>query len=416
MNKENLECDEVRELLKIISEAPYVGICIFDDKQFFYANGVLEELIGYSFKELQNMSAPSLIDLGNYEKARYNLQRRLEGERFTTTYSGAGLKRKDGREIVVKLCIQTIRYRGKYAALASVVDITDIVEQEKRSKRLSQALEQTDDLLLITDLAGKMIFVNRTLIEKTGYSQAELIGKNTNIFKSGKHSKNFYKRLWDTLLEAKKYKNVLINRTKEGKLIYLDTIITPVLNESGTIESFVSTAKDITNELKTKKRLKKLATIDTLTKVANRYELDKKINYHLQLANRYNTSFAILMFDIDFFKNVNDTYGHYIGDVVLKKTVKLLLKNIREIDEIGRWGGEEFIIILSALGYEDALKKAEELRIIVENNLIEGKYKITTSVGVSLYQKNDTKDSIVSRADNALYKAKKRGRNCVVFE
>ncbi len=414
--EKDLALEEVQARLELVSEAPYVGLCIFNEERFFYANKVLQNMLGYSFEELNQITPIALIDKENEEEYKSNLSKRVEGNRFTTAYIDAKIKRKDAEEICVRLCVQTIDYRGEHAALASVVDITKIVAQEQRTKRLSQALEQTDDLLLITDVQGYIRSVNKRFLDKFGYEEQELIGQQPNILKSGKHSKRFYKRLWETLLSGKIYKNTLINKTKKGKFVYLETTITPVFDRSGEIESFVSTAKDITYQIKTKKRLKNLAMVDTLTKILNRYAIDKEINYHLLLAKRYETPFALLMLDIDYFKNINDTYGHYIGDVVLKKSVKLLKKNIRKIDKIGRWGGEEFIVILHSTSEDEAMKKAEKLRQIVEENLINKKYRITLSIGVSLFQKEDTRDSLINRADNALYEAKKRGRNCVVIQ
>ncbi len=411
--EKELELEELQYQLDLISEAPYVGICIFDDR-FLYVNHVLEDILDYSFEELQNIVPIDLLHLENKEEYICNLRKRISGDKFTTNYLDARLLRKDNKEIFVRLCIKTVKYRGKYRALASVIDITNIVAQEQKTKRLAQALEQTDDLLFMTDIEGKLIYANKQLIEKMGYSKEELIGQKTNIFKSGKHSRRFYKRLWTTILSGNKYSNLIINRTKAGKLIYLETTITPVFDKEGKLESFVSTSKDVTYQIKTKTRLKNLAMVDRLTKVLNRYAIDKEIDYYIAVAQRHDMPFSLLMLDIDYFKKINDTYGHYIGDVVLKSTSKLLSKNIRKIDKLGRWGGEEFIIILHATSQKRAAKKAQELRKLIENNLIDKKYKITASIGVTSYRQDDTKSSLFARVDDALYRAKEEGRNCVV--
>ena len=410
--EKELELEELQYQLELISEAPYVGICIFDDT-FLYVNHVLEDILGYSFEELKNIRPIDLLHLENKEEYRGNLGKRISGERFTTNYIDAKLLRKDEKEIFVRLCVKTVRYRGKFRALASVIDITNIVAQEQKTKRLAQALEQTDDLLLMTDVEGKIIYVNKRLVEKMGYTKEELIGQQTNIFKSGKHSRRFYKRLWDTILAAKKYNGLIVNRTKAGKRIYLETTITPVFDKEGSLESFVSTSKDVTYQIKTKKRLKNLAMVDTLTKVLNRYAIDKEIDYYISVAQRHSVPFSLIMLDIDYFKKINDTYGHYIGDVVLKNISKLLRKNIRKIDKLGRWGGEEFIIILHATTQRRAVQKAEELRKLIEKNIIDKKYKITASIGVTSYRQEERKNSLLTRVDDALYRAKEKGRNCV---
>ena len=411
--EKELELEELQYQLELISEAPYVGICIFDDT-FLYVNHVLEDILGYSFEELKNITPIDLLHLENKEEYMCNLHKRVSGDRFTTNYIDAKLLRKDEKEIFVRLCVKTVKYKGRYRALASVIDITNIVAQEQKTKRLAQALEQTDDLLLMTDVEGKIIYANKRLVEKMGYSKEELIGQQTSLFKSGKHSRRFYKRLWNTILSGKKYSNLIINRTKAGKLIYLETTVTPVFDKEGKLESFVSTSKDVSYQIKTKTRLKNLAMVDRLTKVLNRYAIDKEIDYYIAVAQRHDMPFSLLMLDIDYFKKINDTYGHYIGDVVLKNTSRLLSKNIRKIDKLGRWGGEEFIIILHATTQTRAVQKAEELRKLIEKNRVDEKYKITASIGVTSYRQEDTKNSLFTRVDDALYRAKEEGRNRVV--
>ncbi|QOP45092.1 diguanylate cyclase [Sulfurimonas paralvinellae] len=411
--EKELEMEELRYQLELFSEAPYVGICIFGEK-FLYANQVLEAILGYSFEELKEIAPIDLLHLENKEEYTCNLEKRLKGERFTTAYYDAKLLRKDNKEIFVRLCIKTVQYRGKYVALASVIDVTKMIEQEQKTKRLAQALEQTDDLLLMTDVEGRIIYVNNRVVQKLGYAKEELMGQKVNIFKSGKHSRRFYKRLWNTILSGEKYSNMIINRTKKGKLIYLETTITPVFDKENKIESFVSTSKDVSYQMKTKKRLKNLATIDTLTKVLNRYAIDKEIDYSISLAQRHELSFSILMLDIDHFKTINDQFGHYIGDVVLKAMTKVVQKNIRKVDKFGRWGGEEFIIILHGTSQKKALKKAQEVREFIQNNIIDDIYKITASIGVTSFKEEDTKASLLARVDEALYKAKEQGRNKVV--
>ena len=411
--EKELELEELQYQLELISEAPYVGICIFDDK-FLYVNQVLEDILGYSFEELKNITPIDLLHLEDKEEYICNLRRRISGDRFTTNYLDAKLLRKDNKVIFIRLCIKTVKYRGGYRAFASVIDITQIVAQQQKTKRLAQALEQTDNLLLMTDVQGKMIHVNKQLIDKTGYTKEELIGAKPSIFRSGKHTQRFYKRLWETILAENKYKNLIINRTKAGKLLYLETIITPVFDTDGQLESFVSTAQDVSYQVKNKKRLKKLAMIDTLTKTLNRYAIDKEIDYSISVAQRHGMQFSVLMIDIDYFKKINDSYGHYVGDVVLKSTSDVLRKNIRKIDKLGRWGGEEFIIIMHASQREEASNKAEELRQLIEKNYIKGEYNITVSIGVTSYDEDDTRSKLFARVDDALYRAKEEGRNRVV--
>ncbi|PHS37705.1 MAG: peptidase C56 [Sulfurovum sp.] len=163
------------------------------------------------------------------------------------------------------------------------------------------------------------------------------------------------------------------------------------------------------------KQLKVLAQTDYLTGLYNRAKINEVLNYELKYSKRYHTIFGVMMIDIDLFKQINDNYGHQLGDTVLCEFANLLKENSRETDTVGRWGGEEFFIIVENVDKDAILKLAEILRVVISNyafSII--KYK-TASFGVSIYQSNDDINTIVSRADAALYKAKKHGKNRVEF-
>jgi len=163
-------------------------------------------------------------------------------------------------------------------------------------------------------------------------------------------------------------------------------------------------------------KLEKMATTDQLTRLCNRLELDSIYRNELGKARRYNNEFSIIMIDLDYFKNVNDTYGHQVGDSVLKELSHILKSSVRSVDTVGRWGGEEFVIICGETNLNGALRLAEHIRVAVESfnfNIIK---KQTCSFGVSSYHENDTQETMIERADNALYCAKENGRNTVQAE
>ena len=156
-----------------------------------------------------------------------------------------------------------------------------------------------------------------------------------------------------------------------------------------------------------------LATMDKLTSIFNRYKIDMALEEQIEIAKRYNRPLSIIFFDIDHFKKVNDTYGHKMGDFVLIELAKLVSQHIRSSDIFGRWGGEEFLLILPETPIDKAEKLAEKLRKIVENYDFDG-LSITISLGVTGYTKGDDSNSIMMRVDKLLYKAKELGRNKVV--
>lgn len=158
-----------------------------------------------------------------------------------------------------------------------------------------------------------------------------------------------------------------------------------------------------------------LAITDRLTNLYNRYKLDEILNSNKDLADRYESSFGVIMVDIDHFKNINDTFGHQVGDEVLKTFASILLNSSRKSDIAGRWGGEEFLIIAPNATKESITTFAENLRAEIEKFQFEKIGQLSISLGASIYQENESIEELIKRADKALYTSKKRGRNRTSF-
>jgi diguanylate cyclase (GGDEF)-like protein len=161
------------------------------------------------------------------------------------------------------------------------------------------------------------------------------------------------------------------------------------------------------------KELTMLATFDSLTGLYNRNKINEHLQNEITLAQRYKESFGIMLLDIDDFKMVNDTYGHLVGDEVLKEFAKLLKQHIRQTDILGRWGGEEFIILVRRVDLEDTRELAEKLRQIIEQYNFPTVMHLTSSFGISVYQEEDTIKTLFEKIDKALYLAKKADKNRV---
>ena len=309
------------------------------------------------------------------------------------------------------------------AMIGKVFDITErrkellqLQKTEAQLKLLGQAIEQTDEMIRITDKDGIITYVNEALVAHTGYKRVELIGQNMSIFKSNQQKPGFYKELWETISSGKTYRGIMINRKKDKTIYYEEQTITPIFDDTRCIQHFVSTSQDITERIAMEEQLKQLATIDSLTGIYNRHKISTEIETEIVRAKRYTDHFAIAMFDLDYFKEVNDTYGHETGDYVLKKISRIISQYIRESDSFGRWGGEEFMLVFPNLSEEKAMLTAEKLRDLIANCSFNEVAKVTISIGVSTYSKNETKKALLKRVDNALYEAKETGRNRVVFK
>lgn len=171
--------------------------------------------------------------------------------------------------------------------------------------------------------------------------------------------------------------------------------------------------RDITRRKELENELARTATTDRLTQAYNRTKFHEVIKIEFERATRYDHSLSIIMFDIDHFKKINDTYGHAAGDYVLQTLTQIVMENLREIDCLVRWGGEEFVVITPETDVEKAEVLAERIRKAIEDYRFDQAGTVTISLGVTQYRKNDTADSCIKRADDAMYIAKGKGRNRV---
>lgn len=413
--KAELELYESEEQFRAIAENSLMGVFIYQENMV-YVNQALIDISEYNQDELYKMKPWDYVQKKYRKQLKEVSKRRLKGKNFPKEYNDMQIITKLGTLKYVRVSTQTIKYKGKYAGLGTIVDITDIIETKKQLKLLVRAVEQMDEMVRITDVDGKITYVNEAFSVHTGYEKVELLGKNTSMFRSGKHDNEFYKDLWTKILSGERFKDVFINRKKDKQLFYEEQTITPIIDTNNKIQNFVGTGHDITQRVEMEEELHTLATTDSLTSVYNRYKISEELDIELARAKRYEGSFSFIMLDIDFFKDVNDNYGHDMGDRVLQELSKIILNLIRESDRFGRWGGEEFVIISPYTKKDKVLQFANKIREAVENYIFTNINQITISAGVTIYTKGDIKENILKRADEALYESKENGRNRVTFK
>ncbi len=297
------------------------------------------------------------------------------------------------------------------APLRIVGSYSDI-SARKQSQLKFMLLVDENIIYSTTDLDGKIIQVSQAFCNISGYDKDELLGKSHNITRDPETPKAVYQKLWATIQSGKKWQGEIKNIHKNGSAYWLDTSISPIKNEEGETTGYTAIRHDVTD----KKHIEELSITDRLTQLYNRLKLDEIFAMKLAIAGRYNTPFSIIMIDIDYFKLVNDTWGHQVGDDVLKEFARIIKDNIRQSDVVGRWGGEEFLILSSYTDIDAAMELAEKLRELVflfKFSIAEHK---TASFGVSSYHPGDDEKTMVKRADDALYRSKERGRNRVEAE
>jgi len=209
---------------------------------------------------------------------------------------------------------------------------------------------------------------------------------------------------------------------KKGHRVPVSIRISPIINKRGEISGAVEIFNDMTSSMVNELRLKELeqiALMDPLTKLGNRYYIERELKLKLEEFNRYNTLFGVMFMDIDKFKDINDRYGHLVGDKVLKLVADTLIANSRPFDIYGRWGGDEFIGVIRNINEETLTELTKRIIVAIRTSFIlynNEKIHLSISIGETLFRKNDTMESLLARVDSTLYKCKDLGRDCSLLQ
>jgi len=280
------------------------------------------------------------------------------------------------------------------------------------------AVESAHDAVLITNAdftndGPRIIYVNDAWCRMTGYSQVEVLGQSPKILQGPETDWSVIDRLRDDLKNDRSFEGKCPNYRKDRSSFIMEWSISPIRDESHVITHYVALQRDVTEREKMLAMLKEQALYDGLTGALNRAETERSLVREWERAARYETHLSLVLFDLDNFKNVNDTFGHPTGDEVLQKIGNSISRRLRSSDYFGRWGGEEFAIILPQTSAENAARSAEDCRRLIEDLSFPHGLNITASFGVSDQSGHPDERHLIECADKALYQSKGDGRNRV---
>lgn len=261
-----------------------------------------------------------------------------------------------------------------------------------------------------TDMEGNITRINHAMSHLSGYRLTEVTGKPSSIFQHNSTEPKDFVEMWQAIKSGQSWNGEFHNQHRNGESFWLQSYISPRFDKTGKKIGYIAVSSDITD----KKLLENISSKDVLTGLYNRSQLNRVLDAEFKRSERYMTPFSILIIDIDHFKSVNDNYGHLVGDKVLCEVSNLLRYNIRQTDCVGRWGGEEFMVICPQTELDEGVVVAEKLRKSIEHFHFEGINSITISIGVAVFESFQTLEQIIETADNNLYSAKAAGRNRVV--
>ncbi|MGR9086031.1 MAG: bifunctional diguanylate cyclase/phosphodiesterase [Gammaproteobacteria bacterium] len=300
--------------------------------------------------------------------------------------------------------------------IGTIQDITANKQADAQLKLAAKVFDQSSEGFMITDAGLNIIRVNHAFTVITGYSEEEILGMNVCLLSSDRNNRDYYKNILDSLGTEDHWQGEIWNRRKNGE-IYPELLnISVVRDRSGQITEYIGVFSDITPLKASQARLEFFAYHDPLTELPNRLQLFSSLQHGIDMARRENRKLALLMLDLDRFKDVNDSFGHTIGDQLLQLVAERLTRRLRNADTVARLGGDEFTVLLENIDHPENVARVAEsiisdLREPLKFNQL-GEFMIGVSIGISLFpQHGDTPEVLLQQADAALYQAKKTGGN-----
>ncbi|MCV6607700.1 MAG: EAL domain-containing protein [Campylobacterales bacterium] len=405
---ERLESSEKEHLISTIFDLTAIGICVTDEYgQFYKYNKAFTDIYGYSEREIKNLN-------------------------FTDLFSEEMKVESNGSEDYLKQDLQIITKKGKTVDVSlteksvildddtkyRITTIDDITERKERENTLSlvaKVFENTTEGIVITDADQKILEINDAVPKITGFSKEELLGETPRIFKSNWHDEAFYQGMFQSLHETGSWEGEIWDRRKNGETYISWFLILAIRGESGLITNYIAISNEITEKKEQEEKIKKLAFFDNLTGLPNRALFFDRLNQAIERSQRRKNHLAIAFFDLDRFKNINDNYGHDIGDELLKSVSKRVLRIMRKEDTFARIGGDEFVLIFENVNkVSEIIPKLEQIREEIELPIIIKDLELftTTSIGVSVYPEDSTSATeLLKNADMAMYESKSKGKN-----
>jgi len=315
---------------------------------------------------------------------------------------------------------------GKGTIVGGIAIVHDISSRKQADAelRIAATAFQSQEGMQITDAHCELLRVNNAFTNITGYTVADVIGKNPRLLSSGKHSTAFFAAMWESINSTGTWEGEIQDRRKNGEIFPAYLNITAVKDSAGTVTNYVATLTDITLKSEAAEKIKHLAFYDSLTGLPNRRLLTDRLHQAFSSSARSGREGALLFIDLDNFKDINDTLGHDIGDLLLQQAAQRLESCIRDGDTVARMGGDEFVVMLEELSTQ-AIESATQTKTVGEKilaalnrpyRLASHEYHCTASIGATLFSDHhQSGEELLKRADIALYQAKNSGRNTMRF-
>ncbi len=299
--------------------------------------------------------------------------------------------------------------------VGTVQDITERKRVEKQLLLSDQVFNHTSEAIVVTSPSGEIVSVNNAFTRITGYRFEEVMGKKPSMMRSGRHDANFYREMWQALLENGHWSGEIWDRKKNGTEFPKWLSINSIKNEDEEVVYYIGIFSDISVKKRTEEQLQQLAFYDSLTMLPNRVLCRERLEHGLRIAERHKNKLAVLFLDLDRFKLVNDSLGHDAGDELLLEAARRIKHCVRESDTVARLGGDEFMVLINDIVDVSMVERIANkiIQVIGERFHVKGhEVNVGVSIGISMFPDNGLDyDELIKNADTAMYRAKESGRN-----
>ncbi|BCK88438.1 hypothetical protein MIZ01_2242 [Sideroxyarcus emersonii] len=396
------------------------GILLADatTKKFVMSNPAIQRMLGYSAEELLQLGVDDIHPERDLPEVLTRFDQQVNGK--ITLAPNLPVTRKDGSILYADINAAPVMIGGKSYLMGFFRDITDRKQTEDALHQAATVFEHSHNGIIITDLDGNILAANQSFLKHTGYSEAELLGKNPRILHSGRQGRDFYLKMWGNIREAGFWQGEVWNRRKDGQIYPTWLAISAVLDNQGKTTHYVGISSDLSQLKQSEAEREHLAHFDPLTDLPNRLLLQSHLTHALAHAQRHRTQLGVLYLDLDRFKNINDSMGYLIGDELLVKLTERLTMHMRSEDMLARLGGDEFLLVLEHINSpEDAAIVARMLLEQLSQPFVLPSGQeifIGASIGISIFPNDgDNAEQMIQHADAAMHQAKKQGRSTYRF-
>lgn len=386
------------------------GHIVFSNHQEYswsrYLNkfAISREVLNLSVNEIKSMKHLDVSALlGNNEELRLLV---FPSEKLTQTANQQALTSSLLFIFIVSLVAFPIGLAVAYGPAKNSEQLAELTTEHE----LYTSIVDKHVPIVDTDLTGTITRINDAMCNLSGYRRGEVVGRPSSIFQHDSTEPSDFVEMWQKISDGQTWQGEFHNQHRNGESFWLNTYISPRYDNEGQKVGYISVSSDITD----KRKLQTISDKDVLTGLYNRSKLNHVLDSEYKRSQRYAAPFSVLILDIDHFKTINDSHGHLVGDKTLVEVSNLLRYNVRQTDFIGRWGGEEFIVVCPNTELKEGVLVAEKLRKSIEHFQFEEVEKVTVSIGVTAFDGGHDIQKMLEVADQNLYKAKATGRNRVV--